>query len=277
MLASLGQAQAPADVEAEAISAQVRYGDGRSSESVTLKRLAPESDEWFIAGSDLADILQVGRYWRFDVRKLVLRIDGSRITFTVGARSVVGGERTILLRQEVRFDNGEPWIPLEFLREVLPQLSERAVAWDPDENRLSLGEQSYNVTSLGIQTDGLVTEVRIQMSSALAFRVDDSRPRQLFLKIYGGRVDRGALRLGRARGLIESVSFSQVIQPARRRVDQVAHSWPPIGICGTEHGSQKPQRPARKTAKLVEFAQPAVIPRVSAEQLVRSDPRQRHL
>jgi N-acetylmuramoyl-L-alanine amidase len=209
LLLSSGLAQAPDGFEPETVTAKVRYGDGRSSQSVTLKRLVPDSNEWFIAGSDLADILQVGRYWRFDVRKLVLRIDGNRITFTVGARSVVGGERTILLRQEVAFDAGEPWIPMEFLREVLPQLSERSVGWDPDTLLLSLGEQSYNVTSMGIRTEGLFTELRIKMSSPLAFRVDDSRPRHLFLKIYGGRADRDALRLGRPQGLIESVGAQQ--------------------------------------------------------------------
>jgi len=200
--AEVGWAQIPSPQTA---TADVIYADGRSSGTVTLKRLALDSQEWFIAGSELSDILQVGRYWRLDVRKLVLRIDGSRVTFTVGARSVVGGDRTILLREEVRFHEGEPWIPMEFLRDVLGQITERAVDWDAEELSIQLGSRSYNVTGLDIRSEGLGTELRIRMDSPLAFRVDDSRPRHLLLKIYGGRADRSALSVTRPQGLVENV------------------------------------------------------------------------
>jgi len=66
------------------------HADGRVDTRIELKQLLGGREEVFVAGSDLAEILQVGRFWRPDVRKLVLRVDDQRLTFTVGARSVVG-------------------------------------------------------------------------------------------------------------------------------------------------------------------------------------------
>jgi len=80
---------------------KVRQVDGGGATTVELRQLATPSEEWFISSRELADILGVGRFWRTDVRKLVLRVDDQRITFTVGARSVVGDNETILLHQAV--------------------------------------------------------------------------------------------------------------------------------------------------------------------------------
>jgi hypothetical protein len=141
-------------------SARVVYGDGRSS-TVTLMQLALPSMQWYMAGSDLADILQVGRYWRTDVRKLVLRIGEQRITFTVGARAVVATDATLMMRNEVVFHQGEPWIPLEFLTKVLGQLTDRAVQWNDEDFSLRLGEKEFSVTGLTIDTGDLHTELRV--------------------------------------------------------------------------------------------------------------------
>lgn len=199
-------AQSDADpaAEAPAQSARVVHADGRTS-TLTLKQLALPSREWYVAGSGLADALQVGRYWRTDVRKLVLRVGEQRITFTVGARAVVATDATLMLRSEVLFHQGEPWIPLEFLTRVLGQITDRAVQWDEEKFILSLGEKQFNVTGFRVEAEDLHTELHISMSAPLAFRVDDSRARVLSLKIYGGQADPMAMRLSTPRGLIESI------------------------------------------------------------------------
>ncbi len=195
--------------EFPARSASIRPGDGRPPMTATLKQLSPPNQEWYIAGSDLADALQVGRFWRSDVRKLVLRVGQKRITFTAGARSVVIGEKAILLHLPVVFHQGEPWIPLEFLTSILPQLTEKEVRWDPRDFVLRLGTRQTNVERLEFQQEELSTELRVRLATPLAFRVDDSQPRQLVLKLYGARLDPGALTVREPRGLIESVEAIQ--------------------------------------------------------------------
>jgi N-acetylmuramoyl-L-alanine amidase len=111
-----------------------------------------------------------------------------------------------MLRNEVRFHQGEPWIPLEFLTTVLGQITERSVQWDAEDFTLRLGEKQFNVTGFQVETGDLHTELRITMSSALAFRVDDSRARVLGLKIYGGQGNPGRMRMTTAQGLIDSIN-----------------------------------------------------------------------
>lgn len=206
LLASVAPASAQ---DAPARSARMVFADGRSPQTATFLQLAAPAKEWYVAGSDLADALNVPRNWRADVRKLVLRIGDQRITFTVGARAVVGADLTLMLRRAVQFHQGEPWIPLEFLTQQLPQFTDRAVQWDEDTFVLGLGSREFNVTGFDLQDGDLSTELRIQLSEPLAFRVDDSRQGVLEIKIYGGEVDGQAVRLTQPRGLIDSITPRQ--------------------------------------------------------------------
>ncbi len=190
-------------------SARIRSTDGRPALTVTLKQLDPPNEEWYIAGSDLADALQVGRFWRTDVRKLVLRVDEQRITFPAGARAVVTEQRTLMLRMPVVFHQGEPWIPTEFLTAVLPELTDISVRFNAETFAFTLGVRQTNVSGLSFEQGDLFTELRIRMVQPLAFRVDDSQPRQLTLKIYGARINPGTLEVNQPRGLVESVEALQ--------------------------------------------------------------------
>lgn len=209
-LPTTSRVHAQSDDSFEASTWRVSHADGRFDQRIELLRLAPPDKEWFVSSSDLADLLQVGRYWRVDVRKLVLRIDDQRLTFTVGARAVVAGEEAVLLRHEVRYHRGEAWVPLEFLATVLGELTERSVDLDPANSRITLGTRSVNVTGLEVaRAEQGGTELRIRLRDPLAFRVDDSRTRNLIVKIYGGLLDPGTIALAAPRGLVDAVRSSQ--------------------------------------------------------------------
>ena len=188
---------------------RVRYVDGGRATTMELRQLAMPSEEWFISSRQLADILRVGRFWRTDVRKLVLRVDDQRITFTVGARSVVGGNETILLRQPVIYFEGEPWIPMEFLSSVLPRLSDRQASVDGSSKVIAIGERRLNVSGMDVRNEGDQTVLRIHLDSALAFRVDDSRVRNLVIKLYGGALNPTQILMNTPRGLIDAVRGRQ--------------------------------------------------------------------
>jgi len=188
---------------------ELRYVDGRSDGEATFLQFESEVSDWWVASSDLAEILQVGRFWRLDVRKLVLKLGSGNVTFTVGARGVVAGDRTHMLRNEVRFHEGEPWIPLEFLTRVLPLLSDQAVSWDAEAMRLTVGVTKTNLVGLDVRRAESATELRIRMQDALAFLVDDSRPQELVVKIYGGVPEPSKMRLSSPNGLVNRVSTSE--------------------------------------------------------------------
>ncbi len=213
--------------EAETSTWRIRYADGRLDQRVEMRRLAAPAQEWFVGSADLAAVLQVGRYWRTDVRKLVLRVDDQRITFTVGARSVVGGRETVLLRHPVDYSEGEIWIPLEFVTQILPRMTGRKVTLFSDAQEIVLGTRALNVQGLAVtEVDGR-TELRLRLTEPLAFRVDDSRPQDLRIKIYGGRLDPGQISLDRRLGLIETVSARQAGDDAevRVRISELARSY----------------------------------------------------
>ena len=185
------------------------HADGRLDRTFTFLQLADDRRELFVAGSDLADLLRVGRFWRPDVRKLVLRVDDQRLTFTVGARSVVGAQRTIMLRTPVAYHQGQAWIPLEFLEAILPELTARTVSLDAENQRIRLGERRTNVAGVDLQKVDDTTELRIRLTEPLAFRVDDSRLHDLVVKVYGGAVDPSAVRMDQPQGLVNAVSARQ--------------------------------------------------------------------
>ena len=217
----------PSDEDPASTTWRIRHADGRFDERVEMLRLATPDTEWFVASDDLAEVLQVGRFWRTDVRKLVLRVGDQRLTFTVGARSVVGADDTIMMRHPVVYHRGQAWIPLEFLTTVLPTLTDRAIDVDADAQRITLGERSLNVTGLEVERSGDVTELRILLRDPLAFRVDDSRVRNLVVKIYGASLDPGEIALRQAQGLVDGVSSQQAEGYALVQVElsELAHRY----------------------------------------------------
>ncbi len=202
LLPTAAAAQGPTSV------LHVRPGDGQLELQVEMRQLS-DTEDWYLSGGEVAEMLQAGRFWRSDVRKLVLRVRGQRLTFTVGARSVVGASRTILLHQPVLFHGGQPWIPLEFLTQILPELTDIAVRYDPEDQRLRIGERPTNVQALRIESTAEATELRLDLGEVLAFRVDDSRVRHLVVKIYGGVLDPSRIALSRPRGLVDAVTSRQ--------------------------------------------------------------------
>jgi hypothetical protein len=79
-----------------------------------------------LSANELARLLDATRYWRADVRKLVLRSGNHRVVLTVDNPFVVVDERTLRLSTPVRSVRGELQIPVAML-EALPRDS--AMAW----------------------------------------------------------------------------------------------------------------------------------------------------
>lgn len=84
--------------------------------AVTATRIGTES---YLGANDLARLLDAVKFWRADVRKLVLRAGRHRVTFTVDNPFVIVDQHTVRLPAEVRSRGGELQIPVA-IAEALP-------------------------------------------------------------------------------------------------------------------------------------------------------------
>ncbi|MBI5170974.1 MAG: N-acetylmuramoyl-L-alanine amidase, partial [Candidatus Eisenbacteria bacterium] len=79
----------------------------------------------YVGANDLARLLDGAKYWRADVRKLVIRANGHRITFTADNPIVLLDDRTLRLSAPVRSLGGELQVPVEFVP-LLPRDSSQS-------------------------------------------------------------------------------------------------------------------------------------------------------
>jgi len=192
----------------------VVYADGRQTEDVALAKLDKDSDELFVSAYDLARIFKATKFWNPDNRKLVLRIGNHRYMLTLDTRVVVVDETPVLLRMNVRFDEGSIMIPLEFIEGVLAPRSVEKIALDRTRLLLSIGSPEYNLTGIEIVDDKDGTRALLTLTDELLYHIDSDTPGILRLKIYGGRLNPLKFTMPEGKGLLNRVRAEQVEQDA---------------------------------------------------------------
>jgi len=106
--------------------------------------------------------------------------------------------------------DGDLWLPMVSLVEVIGPGVGEAVVWDAENRRLRVGRARFNVTRLRLEALTRATAVHVYCEEPLSYRADASEPGYVVLKIYGGVVDpRSVGRSGRL-GLVEHVESRQL-------------------------------------------------------------------
>ncbi len=77
-------------------------------------------DAGYVGANDLARLLDGAKFWRADVRKLVIRTPEHRLTFTVDVPIVILDDRTLRLDAPVRSKGGELQVPVSLVA-MLPK------------------------------------------------------------------------------------------------------------------------------------------------------------
>jgi len=89
-----------------------------------------------LSANELARLLDAAKFWRADVRKLVLRAGSHQLVLTVDNPFVVADDRTLRLDTPVRSVRGEILVPVDLL-ESLPRDSALArLVYDPKRGRV---------------------------------------------------------------------------------------------------------------------------------------------
>jgi len=155
-------------------------------------------------------VFRAGRFWDEQERRLRLRMGVHRCTLTADSRLVRIDDRELLLPVPPRALDGDLWIPMTFVLDMLAPLTTEIVAWDADDLRLVVGGLRANIEGLDVRTSGRTTQVRLLCREPLGWRLEPSGEDGLVLKIYGGVVDTRAVRRDSPRGLMRRVSSRQV-------------------------------------------------------------------
>jgi N-acetylmuramoyl-L-alanine amidase len=116
----------------------------------------------YVSINDAALLLGATKFWKVETRKAVLNVEGKRIRFTIGSSVVAVGDRTFVLRAPVLFIKGVPCVPVEFFAEVVPQVLEKRIAWNADNQTLSLLREGTVPVRINLETSGEFTYLTIE-------------------------------------------------------------------------------------------------------------------
>lgn len=187
---------------------EIIYDDGRATERVPLMRVSGD-DSWFVRASDVARLLRATQFWNASSRKIVLGVGKARIVLTVDTRVAVVDGEAVMMRTNVRYEDGAVLVPLEFILETASQYTPRGFQWDENERRLSVGGVGYNVTQVSFSGAGASTTVSLHLTEPLVYHVDTATPGLVRVKLYGGRVDLRAFNVRERRGMVQAVRAEQ--------------------------------------------------------------------
>jgi N-acetylmuramoyl-L-alanine amidase len=123
----------------------------------------------YVSINDAALLLGATKFWKVETRKAVLNAEGKGMRFTVGSPVVAVGDRTFVLRAPVLFVKGAPYIPVEFFTEVLPQVLEKRVAWNADNQTLSLLRAGTVPVTLNLEASEGFTYLTISSPEKLEY------------------------------------------------------------------------------------------------------------
>ena len=167
------------------------------------------SREMYLSSATAGGILKASRFWQSRLRRLEMKIGSTSFALTGNSRVVVSGEQESLLPVPVLDHEGDLWVPMVLLTQVMgPRLSER-IAWDPQNRRLELGSAEYNVTRLRVERLGRTTAVHVECREPLGFRASSPSPGVVELKIYGAQADVGKVGRSGRMGLLRSARCVQ--------------------------------------------------------------------
>jgi len=116
----------------------------------------------YVSFNDAALLLGATKFWNEEARKAVLNVEGQRVRFTVGSPIVAVGDRTFVLRAPVLFVKGTPYIPAGFFTEVVPQILAKRIAWNTENQTLSLLREGVVPVKVSLETSDEFTYLTIE-------------------------------------------------------------------------------------------------------------------
>lgn len=191
----------------------------------------------FIGAQDLAELMNVRTYYSEKARKVILYFGNLEVKFTAMNPFVTIGNRVVQLPLEARYADGDIYLPLPFIVNLLEPLyagTFKIVASDGTKSPAANtsggtsddtpvpetdGKEllTPNLTGLTIQEKTNGTLIRIKTAGNFKNSHINSRITRgwLYVDIYGGRIDKKAMSAAEARGVIKEIVPVQLAQMAQ--------------------------------------------------------------
>lgn len=139
-----------------------------------------------IAVNDLARLLGATKFWRADVRKLVLRVGERRLTMTGDNPFVLVDDRTVRLEHMVVIRSGEMQVPVELLSALKPAAGWPRLAYDADARQVRVAPASGFVGAPRLELDGALTVLVVPSERADAAAIVGRSRARFRLRLAGG-------------------------------------------------------------------------------------------
>lgn len=140
-----------------------------SSVALEARQASKIEGRYYVSINDAAFLLGATKFWKVETRKAVLSVEGKRIRLTVGSPVVVVGEQTFMLTAPVLFRQGTPYVPVELFTEVLPEVLEKRIAWNPDARTLSVLRQGMTPAIVYVDASDELTYVTIESAERIEY------------------------------------------------------------------------------------------------------------
>ncbi|MBK8165676.1 MAG: N-acetylmuramoyl-L-alanine amidase [bacterium] len=181
----------------------------RQAQPVVARRLLLESRELYLCSADLATLLRATRGWQDTLRRLQLGVGDHTFTVTGGSRVILAGAAESLLPVPVLDHEGELWLPLAALLQVIGPAAGLDVVWEPQAGRLLLGAADDNVDELAVEALGGGTAFHVRCREALTWSVERPAADRIELTVRGARADAPTLRRASPAGLVAELEARQ--------------------------------------------------------------------
>lgn len=148
--------------------------------------VARDRDAPRVGSSELARLLGATRFWRADVRRLELRLDGHRLVFSADNPYVLVDDRTVRLDTPCLVRSGELLVPVEIARRLPTTAGWPRLAYDADAHLLRVAPASGYLGAPRVRVAGAVTELTVPSEQPAAAMVVGRSRARFRLRLAGG-------------------------------------------------------------------------------------------
>lgn len=201
-----------------------------------------------VSAQELARMLDASRFWRADVRKLVLRTRALRITLTVDVPIAIVDDRTVRLQGPVRSRRGELFVPVSLLAALPADSTSARLVFDSVAQHVRVAPLNGFVGSPRVQVVAGVTRVVIPVERAEAAEIPGRSRARFRLRVPGAfsgvlpdsLPEEGVVRDMRATPSGAGVLFEFALAPetggfrVSREPGRVTLEYGPVGLPGYE-------------------------------------------
>lgn len=181
---------------------------GRTT-AVSGRALLDGSTEIYLRSADVAEMLQAGRLWQATVRRLTLRVGDHDIRVADGSRLVALDDAEYLLPVPVLYADGDLWLPMVLVTDVLSRTRGVYIRWSADDRRVVLGQAEVNLVDVRVRDLTRAASVTLVCREPLSFRASSPEQGIIEIKVYGAQADLARLGRDGLRGLVRQVSCVQ--------------------------------------------------------------------